>query len=382
MSKQQITTLKDRVNANLQKNLKEFQKLAASPKMAYNYFQDNFYEETLTYDNFFSYFRKFVPKPIGGSVSMARPMKSVMTSSVDSVDIEPAVEAPFVLKERKSTDKSNVSDADFTPMLSGKFIDKLISEDGGPTPGAIVVFAGGPSVGKTTIANNTMVHMLKMNKTLSGRLISSEYDEVDLKRDQRKKPWMKDLITVLLADYEKSQYKTCLEHVILYGHDVLVLDSFQSIVEKLNAFCYMTVQEAAKWLLDLLMKAKNGQTQNKKKPFIFLIQQVTKGGVFVGKNNLKHDTTAMFEFHFDGDTERYMIPVKNRMNPDWQFRKLYYHVDEAKEIQYDERRFMDELDIAKSAMLRAEKMRNNESVFDSLFLSGDNESPGVDEDND
>ena len=43
-----------------------------------------------------------------------------------------------------------------------------------------------------------------------------------------------------------------------------------------------------------------------------IIQQVTKGGTFVGSNKIKHMTTAMGHLKFDGDGARFLHFSKNR----------------------------------------------------------------------
>jgi hypothetical protein len=51
---------------------------------------------------------------------------------------------------------------------------------------------------------------------------------------------------------------------------------------------------------------------SKKWTSFLCIQQVTKEGVFLGSNKLKHNTTGMMELRFDKDGTRYVMFTKNR----------------------------------------------------------------------
>jgi predicted ATP-dependent serine protease len=72
---------------------------------------------------------------------------------------------------------------------------------------------------------------------------------------------------------------------------------------------------AENWMVDICTKNNKGENKANKYTTFLLIQQVTKGGVFVGSNKLKHLTDAMLEMRRESDKDgggTYMEFTKNR----------------------------------------------------------------------
>ena len=79
-----------------------------------------------------------------------------------------------------------------------------------------------------------------------------------------------------------------------------------------------------------------GENDRKVNTAFLVIQQVTKGGVFVGSNRLKHNTTGMLEIRYDKDIEgaSYLMFTKNRRGQT--NKKLYYSLKETGDVGYYE----------------------------------------------
>jgi predicted ATP-dependent serine protease len=80
------------------------------------------------------------------------------------------------------------------------------------------------------------------------------------------------------------------------------------------------------------------------------IQQVTKGGVFVGSNKLKHNTTGMMEIRYEDEDAnlQYIMFTKNRRGPVNQ--KLYFSLKATGAVQYN----------------RSDSEQNSDSPFEQL----------------
>lgn len=80
---------------------------------------------------------------------------------------------------------------------------------------------------------------------------------------------------------------------------------------------------------------------NKLNGTIFLvIQQINKGGDFVGSKSLEHDTTGMLEMRHCKSGKRYIMFIKNRRCGSMIKIPLYYFKEKATgEIKFDEKTF-------------------------------------------
>jgi predicted ATP-dependent serine protease len=108
----------------------------------------------------------------------------------------------------------------------------------------------------------------------------------------------------------------------------------------------------------------NNKGQNEKAIYttFITILQMSKGGVFVGSNKLKHMTTAMMDIAFEGD-RRYMEFTKNRLGQVG--KKLYFEIGNG--IKFDEARYT--RDLFNDELVSEEKKRlsEEEDAFDKLF---------------
>lgn len=259
----------------------------------------------------------------------------------------------------------------FKPLLSNKKIDELISDNYGVMPGTTTVVIGSPGTGKTTLSLSLLNDIQNNNADLECMSFTSEMKKIDIDAEIIKKPWMRNVKQIILSQHDKNDYILVLKEVILYGYDFLVIDSFQNIVERLKTFCGMTGTEASNMLMGLFEEANEGRTKTGKNTAIFLIQQVTKGGDFAGRNSLKHDTTAMLELVYDKETnDRYCFYSKNRRCGNNQFKELYYYMDsETKEIEFDVEKFEGER--LQEEVIEREKdvMKENKKFFDDHILT-------------
>jgi len=88
-----------------------------------------------------------------------------------------------------------------------------------------------------------------------------------------------------------------------------------------------------KWLIDLMVRNNLGENEEGKFTSHLLIQQVTKGGNFVGSNKLKHNTTGMVELRYTGSGERKINITKNRRG--FEYQDLVFDIPEEGGITFD-----------------------------------------------
>ena len=87
----------------------------------------------------------------------------------------------------------------------------------------------------------------------------------------------------------------------------------------------------------------------------------------------------MLELKFDDNNQaRYMEFTKNRRNGSINFKKLFYALNEAGEITYDENRWNEDRERETIMQVEREQMVSNRDNFAAAFLNG---GPGS-EDND
>ena len=109
---------------------------------------------------------------------------------------------------------------------------------------------------------------------------------------------------------------------------------------------------------------------NKSKCFTsFLnIQQVNKGGTFVGSNKLKHMTTGMMEIRFVDERdqeERYVTFSKNRRGHVG--KQMYFDLSASGNVTYDTERFKKAEGLKQLKKAEKEKIKKSGLQFDALF---------------
>lgn len=203
------------------------------------------------------------------------------------------------------------SDELFVPMRTGKPIDLLYSNDGGVPKACNFIIVGAPGLGKSTVSMDIASDLHK--KGYKVLFISAEMTRIDLFGYVKRYPKFGELPTLFLSEYLEHNPKKVIEQAFSEGYDLILLDSFAEIQSSIRESCRITINAAEKWLIDLMVSHNTGNNLAGKNTTFLAIQQVTKGGVFVGSNKLKHNTTGMMELVMDTETNiPYVTFTKNR----------------------------------------------------------------------
>jgi len=291
-----------------------------------------------------------------------------MTSSADYYDAyglkAKAIKAePTVIKAPQTINLTRLDDLNinpdlFQPMLTGTVVDKFVSQDGGFLPGSMIMAAGSPGVGKTTVLLELIVALHSAGKR--ALFISAEMNQIDMARYLKRFPNWGQLPILFLADYEDP--KTVIEQTLNQGWDIVLTDSYTEVNDTVKEESNMSRGATEKWFLDLMSANNKGQNEKAIYTTFITILQMSKGGVFVGSNKLKHMTTAMMDIAFEGD-RRYMEFTKNRLGQVG--KKLYFEIGNG--IKFDEARYT--RDLFNDELVSEEKKRlsEEEDAFDKLF---------------
>lgn len=239
-------------------------------------------------------------------------------------------------EERIKPESVRMRDLTFDPSLfetmkTGKDIDDLLSADGGFPRSTNFVLVGDPGVGKSTVSMDILSD-LKTNGN-SVLFISGEMDRVDLYGYVKRYPKFGDLDILFLGEYIDSNPKDVIEEMLDRGYDAVLIDSFVEVQDTVKEATKMTSNATEKWLVDLMRRHNAGNNDRKAYTSFICIQQVTKEGVFVGSNKLKHNTTGMLELRFTPDGRRYAMFTKNRrgnVNV-----KLFYDLSSTGDVRYE-----------------------------------------------
>lgn len=284
-----------------------------------------------------------------------------MTSSADyykayqTKEAKPAKPVQFSLTK---LDDLNINPDLFQPMLTGTVIDKFLSQEGGFLPGSMIMAAGSPGVGKTTLLLELICKLHSQGKR--ALFISAEMNQIDMARYLKRFPSWGQIPILFLADYENP--KEVVEQTLNQGWDIVLTDSYTEVNDTVKETSNMSRGATEKWFLDLMSQNNKGNNQAKLYTTFITILQMSKGGVFVGSNKLKHMTTAMMDIAFDGP-RRYMEFSKNRLGHVG--KKLFFDLSNG--VQFDEARYT--RDLLNDELVDAEKKRldTEDDAFDTIF---------------
>jgi DNA repair protein RadA/Sms len=252
-------------------------------------------------------------------------------------------------------------------------LDGLFSIGGGVPKATNYMVVGDPGVGKSTVTLDVIANAKKNGSKVL--FISAEMSPVDLKLYVDRYPKFGDLDIFFPQTLEEEESpKAVLEEVLNEGYDIVLIDSFIELQATIQEADRMTRNSAEKWLLNLMYQHNLGDNKGKHFTSFLAIQQVNKGGTFVGSNKLKHMTTGMMEIRFvDQDTqeERYVVFSKNRRGHVG--KRMFFNLAATGDVTYDTERFKknEELQILKKK--EAEKLKEGASLFEDFIANMDTE---------
>lgn len=198
---------------------------------------------------------------------------------------------------------------------TGLPMDTLTSYEGGIPVATNIMVTGDPGVGKTTVMLHTLANLKLRNPELKVLFICAEMSKVQMFKYMKRFPIFGIVETIFPVDFMNYNTKDYVEQLIQKGYDYVLIDSIVEVLESVKEESGMSAGAAEKWLVDLASKHNEGLNDAGKFTTFLFIQQVTKAGVFVGSNKLKHITDAHLEMKKIPEKDgggTYMWFTKNR----------------------------------------------------------------------
>ena len=256
----------------------------------------------------------------------------------------------------------------FVPMPTGRAIDQLFTLEGGLPKATNYMVVGDPGVGKSTVTLDIISDLIKAGyKCL---FISAEMTRIDLYKYVQRYPKFGDIDILFLGEYIDDNPKLVIEEALAPGYDVVLIDSFVEVQEAVKEVNRMTTSGSEKWLIDQMIRNNLGNNSAKKHTTFLAIQQVTKGGVFVGSNKLKHNTTGRMEIRYEDEVSgtAYVMFTKNRRGP--VNRKMYFSLKETENVKYDQKRFSIDEGARETYEEERKQIEAEDDAFDKLLGTG------------
>ena len=257
----------------------------------------------------------------------------------------------------------------FKTLKTHKPIDTLLSSEGGFPKATNFMLVGDPGVGKSTVSMDILADL--QNNGAKVLFISGEMDRVDLYRYVQRYPKFGNLDILFMGEYVDQNPKEVIETMLLRGYDVVLIDSFVEVQDTVKEASAMSAKSTEKWLIDLMRHNNMANNDSKKWTSFLCIQQVTKEGVFLGSNKLKHNTTGMMELRFDKDGTRYAMFTKNRRGEI--DKKMRFDLSSTGDVSYDleghEERAEPTTDSSDVLPLDDSDLARRMEILDTLFKS-------------
>lgn len=268
----------------------------------------------------------------------------------------------------------------FCPIETGTYIDGFVSYKGGFLPGINIMLTGDPGVGKSSNLMDILVNVKKNDPTKRVLYVSAEMSELDVKEFEQYYPGLEEIDFLYIGNYVTDpdlniKPYQALMAVLHKGWDMVVMDSFVEVQSMIQEDMGMTAKKGEKWILDLMKKHNSGHNKSQSFTTFLCIQQMNKGGSYVGSKRLEHMTSAFLTLCWDKKEKgkRYMMFEKNRKGKEKI--KLYYSFAKEGGIVYDETRHEKELMILERLQTSSDFGIEEFDVtsFEKLFAEDDNQ---------
>lgn len=229
---------------------------------------------------------------------------------------QPTLPPPIISFDKvHRLDELDINAGMLNQRKTGQVIDKLFSYEGGIPVGTNIMCTGDPGVGKTTLLLHTLSCLQLTNPDIKCIFISAEMSKIQMFKYTKRFPVFGNVETLFTSDYLDFNLKDVIEQLLHKGYDYILMDSMVEVMEAVKEDAGMSQGQVEKWLIDLSVGHNEGRNERGCYSSFLLIQQVTKAGVFVGSNKMKHITDAHLEMKRESEREgggTYLMFTKNR----------------------------------------------------------------------
>jgi len=236
-----------------------------------------------------------------------RPRKNRLEHEFEHVEID--------FSQITKLNKLDIDPRMMEQMQSGTVLDSLISHEKGIPAATNIMVIGDPGVGKTTVLLDLLASTQNKNKAKRCLFISGEMGKKQMFKYTQRFPQFGIIDTMFVSDYTNHNTKDVIEQLLTIGYDIVLIDSIAEVIEGVRDDNGWDRKTAESWLVDICTQNNKGWNTNNCYTTFLLIQQVTKSGVFVGSNKLKHLVDASAEIRRESDRSgggSYIMFNKNR----------------------------------------------------------------------
>jgi predicted ATP-dependent serine protease len=236
-----------------------------------------------------------------------RPRKNRLEHEFEHVEID--------FNQITKLNKLDIDPRMMEQMESGTVLDSLISHEKGVPAATNIMIIGDPGVGKTTLLLDLLASTQLKNPDKKCLFISGEMGKKQMFKYTQRFPHFGIIETMFVSDYTNHNTKDVIEQLLTIGWDLILIDSIAEVIEGVRDDNGWDRKTAESWLVDICVQNNKGWNTNDCFSTFLLIQQVTKSGVFVGSNKLKHLVDAAAEIRKEGITQgegTYIEFTKNR----------------------------------------------------------------------
>ena len=236
-----------------------------------------------------------------------RPRKNRLEHDFEHVEID--------FNQITKLNKLDIDPRMMEQMQSGTVLDSLISHEKGIPAATNIMVIGDPGVGKTTVLLDLLASTQNKNKAKRCLFISGEMGKKQMFKYTQRFPQFGIIDTMFVSDYTNHNTKDVMEQLLTIGYDIVLIDSIAEVIEGVRDDNGWDRKTAESWLVDICTQNNKGWNTNNCYTTFLLIQQVTKSGVFVGSNKLKHLVDASAEIRRESDRSgggSYIMFNKNR----------------------------------------------------------------------
>jgi len=289
-----------------------------------------------------------------------------INSTTSTIQTKPEKKPELKINLIKISDL-DYDDRIFIPMKTGQAIDYMFSSEGGIYPATNYMVIGDPGIGKSTQTLDILAQITKLDPTKKVLFISGEMNQIDMYGYVKRYPAFGQIPTLFLCDYLDDNQKEVIEQTFNQGWDLILIDSFIEVQESVQASTGMTRTQAEKWMIDQMVHNNKGHNKDNRFTSFLAIQQVTKGGNFVGSNKLKHNTTGMIELRYSSEFsgDRYAKVTKNRRG--FKYEKIFFSLDNTEYVEYDQKRIDRDEEIKHRLEKEKQLLLSDEEKFNRIF---------------
>lgn len=260
------------------------------------------------------------------------------------------------------------------PIRCNHFLDKILTTGGGLTPSTTNLIYGDPGAGKSTIVLEYAGQLLKDNPELDICFISAEMNVFQFNNLSKITPNAKNIPTIYFNKWEMDTKGKKMEDIYVElldeGYDVIIIDSYVKVKETMINETKKSQKAIDSLIFDTMKKTSKGENKKGKYTSFLVIQQVTKGGVFVGKNNIAHDCDSNLKVTAVNSKERHLQFIKNRFSEERD--KIYFEIT-SDGVKYNtekiemEKKYKEQIDGMSTQSTKLSK--EDDDFLDSLINS-------------